>query len=114
MGIFLCLCSCCCLLSAPARADYGKASYYGPEFHGRKTASGEVYDRGGLTCAHKDLPFGTTVKVTNLANMRSVIVRVNDRGPWIKGRIIDLSYAAAQKIDMIREGVIDVKIEVVK
>ncbi len=114
MGIFLCLCSCCCLMGTPAHAEYGKASYYGQEFHGRKTASGEVYDRGGLTCAHKDLPFGTRVKVTNLANNRSVVVRVNDRGPWVKGRIIDLSYAAAQKIDMIRDGIIEVKIEVVK
>ena len=90
------------------------ASYYGEGFHGRKTASGEVFDQWKLTCAHRDLPFGTRLKVTNLENNRSVIVRVNDRGPWVRGRIIDLSYAAAKKLGMIQEGVVKVKIEKIK
>jgi rare lipoprotein A len=90
------------------------ASYYGDDFHGRKTASGEVFDQWKLTCAHRDLPFGTRLKVTNLQNKKSVIVRVNDRGPWVSGRLIDLSYAAAKKIDMIQRGVVKVKIEIVK
>lgn len=90
------------------------ASYYGDDFHGRKTASGEVFDQWKLTCAHRDLPFGTRLKVTNLQNKKSVLVRVNDRGPWVSGRLIDLSYAAAKKIDMIKKGVVKVKIEIVK
>jgi rare lipoprotein A len=90
------------------------ASYYGDDFHGRKTASGEVFDQWKLTCAHRDLPFGTRLKVTNLQNKKSVLVRVNDRGPWVSGRLIDLSYAAAKKIDMIQRGVVKVKIEIVK
>jgi rare lipoprotein A len=90
------------------------ASYYGDDFHGRKTASGEVFDQWKLTCAHRDLPFGTRLKVTNLQNKKSVMVRVNDRGPWVSGRLIDLSYAAAKKIDMIQRGVVKVKIEIVK
>jgi rare lipoprotein A len=90
------------------------ASYYGDDFHGRKTASGEVFDQWKLTCAHRDLPFGTRLKVTNLQNKKSVLVRVNDRGPWVSGRLIDLSYAAAKKIDMIQRGVVKVKIVVVK
>jgi len=95
-------------------SEYGLASYYGGEFHGRKTASGEAYDQGKLTCAHRDLPFGTRVKVTNVENKKSVIVRVNDRGPWVSGRVIDLSYAAAKEIGMIQKGVVKVKIEVLR
>ncbi len=91
----------------------GKASYYADKFEGRKTASGEVYKSKKLTAAHKTLPFGTKVKVTNLANNKSVIVIINDRGPFTKGRIIDLSKSAAQKIDGIRDGIMDVKIEVI-
>jgi rare lipoprotein A len=107
---------CCCLFGAPSAvdADYGMASYYGNEFHGRKTASGETYNQHDLTCAHRKLPFGTMLKVTNVKNNKSVIVRVNDRGPWVKGRIIDLSYAAAKKIGMVEDGVVRVKIVVVK
>jgi rare lipoprotein A len=90
------------------------ASYYGEGFHGRKTAAGEVFDQRKLTCAHRDLPFGTRLKVTNLENNRSVIVMVNDRGPWVRGRIIDLSYAAAKKIGMIQKGVVKVKIEKIR
>jgi rare lipoprotein A len=78
----------------------GYATYYGPGFHGKKTASGEVFDMYGMTCAHRTLPFGTVLLVTNLSNNKSVEVRVNDRGPFIEGRILDLSYGAAKKIDL--------------
>ncbi|UCG93439.1 MAG: septal ring lytic transglycosylase RlpA family protein [candidate division WOR-3 bacterium] len=90
------------------------ASYYGDEFHGKKTASGEIYNKWTLSCAHKTLPFGTRVKVVNLKNGKSVIVRVNDRGPFVKGRIIDLSFAAAKEINMIKNGVVRVKVLVVR
>jgi rare lipoprotein A len=90
------------------------ASYYSDIFHGRKTASGETYDKWAFTCAHRKLAFGTKLVVTNLANKRSVLVRVNDRGPFVKGRIIDLSYAAAEKIGMIAAGVVKVKVEQVR
>ncbi len=89
----------------------GKASWYGPKFHGRRTASGEVYDMYKKSAAHKTLPLNTTVKVTNLANRKFTIVRINDRGPFVKGREIDLSYSAAKDIDLIGPGVADVKIE---
>ena len=92
----------------------GKASYYGPGFHGRKSASGEVFDMNKLTCAHKTLPFGTMLKVTNLKNGKSTVVKVTDRGPYVKGRIIDLSKAAAEAIDMLAMGVANVEIEVIK
>jgi rare lipoprotein A len=108
-------CSCCCLSGiGSARVQYGMGSYYGTEFHGKKTASGEVFNKWDYTCAHKKLPFGTRLRVTNLKTNESVVVRVNDRGPFVKGRIIDLSYAAAKKIDMIKDGVIKVKIEIVE
>jgi rare lipoprotein A len=97
-----------------SRVQYGNASYYGKKFHGRKTASGEVFDMYKMTCAHKTLPFDTKVKVTNLSNKKTVIVRVNDRGPFVAGRIIDLSFAAAKKIDLVSIGVTRVKIEVLK
>ena len=93
---------------------YGKASYYGPKFHGRKTANGEVFNQYDLTAAHKTLPFGTVCKVINLDNGKSVIVRINDRGPFIKGRILDLSYGAAKRIDGVIAGVMNVKIEILK
>ena len=88
------------------------ASYYGRNFHGRRTASGERYDMGALTAAHPDLAFGTRVEVTNLRNGRKVMVRINDRGPFVKGRIIDLSYAAAKQIGMLSQGVVKVSIRV--
>jgi rare lipoprotein A len=96
--------------------QYGKASFYGyrDDFHGRKTASGEIFDRNALTAAHQKLPFGTMCRVTNLSNGRSVVVRINDRGPFKAGRIIDLSYAAAKEIGSVRSGVVDVKVEVLK
>lgn len=93
---------------------HGKASYYGDKFHGRKTASGERYDRTLLTAAHRTLPFGTMVTVRNLLNSKTVVVRVNDRGPHKKSRIIDLSYAAAEKIGMCSKGIVPVEIEIIK
>lgn len=96
------------------RIEKGKASYYADKFKGRPTASGEKYSPGKLTAAHKKLPFGTMVKVTNVKNGKSVKVIINDRGPFVKGRIIDLSKAAAKKIDLIKDGVTDVEIKVLK
>jgi len=94
--------------------EYGKASYYGTVFHGRPTASGELYDRGKLTAAHLKHPFGTICKVTNLANGKSVEVKINDRGPHVKSRIIDLSYKAMSMIDGINAGIIDVRLDILK
>ncbi|MEO0689062.1 MAG: septal ring lytic transglycosylase RlpA family protein [Pseudomonadota bacterium] len=91
----------------------GVASYYGQRFHGRRTANGERFDMNAMTAAHKTLPFGTYVRVTNPANRRSVTVRINDRGPFIRGRTIDLSRAAAQKIGMIQRGHASVTMEIV-
>jgi rare lipoprotein A len=91
---------------------YGEASFYGADFHGKKTASGEVFDMNALTAAHLELPFGTLCRVTNLMNQKEVIVRINDRGPFVKNRVIDLSYGAAKELDALVSGVIEVKIEV--
>jgi len=88
----------------------GIASWYGPKFHGRKTASGEIYNMYDYTAAHKTLPLNTYVKVINLENGKSVVVRINDRGPFVKNRIIDLSYVAARKLGMIKKGTAKVKI----
>jgi rare lipoprotein A len=88
----------------------GIASWYGKKFHGRKTSSGEVYNMYGMTAAHKTLPIPVYVRVKNLANGRSVVVKVNDRGPFIEGRIIDLSYTAAQKLDIIGTGTARVEV----
>lgn len=93
--------------------ESGKASFYAMKFQSRKTASGEIFDQSAYTAAHKSLPFGTIVKVTNVRNDKSVIVRINDRGPFVRGRIIDLSRSAFSKIGNTSEGVIDVKLEVV-
>lgn len=90
----------------------GIASWYGPGFHGRRTANGEVYDQYELTAAHRTLPLGTRVMVTSLANGRAVEVRINDRGPYVGGRVIDLSYAAARVLDMIGPGVMPVQVAV--
>lgn len=90
--------------------ETGMASFYSEKYNGRKTANGEIYRSSKLTAAHKTLPFGTKVKVTNLSNGKSVKVRINDRGPFIPGRIIDLTRAAARKIDMENAGVVKVKI----
>lgn len=89
----------------------GTASWYGPGFHGQKTASGERYDQEEMTAAHPSLPFDTEAKVTNLENGRSVEVQINDRGPYAEGRVIDLSKAAAEKLDMTEDGTVPVRIE---
>jgi len=91
--------------------EIGIASYYSNKFDGKPTSSGEVFHQNKLTGAHRELPFNTLVKVTNLSNNKSVIIRINDRGPFIKGRLIDLSRSAAEKLDMIEAGIIKVKIE---
>lgn len=95
---------------APKITKKGKASYYSNKFNGRRTASGEKFRNSKRTAAHRTLPFGTKVKVTNLRNGKSVKVRINDRGPFVAGRIIDLSRKAARRIDMDKEGVGNVKI----
>ncbi|MFP6849890.1 MAG: septal ring lytic transglycosylase RlpA family protein [Pseudomonas sp.] len=89
----------------------GQASYYGARHHGNKTASGERFDQHALTAAHRSLPFGSLLLVTNLRNDKSVVVRINDRGPYAKKRIIDLSQKAAEQLDMLRDGVAPVRLE---
>ncbi len=91
----------------------GTASWYGIPFHGRKTANGETYDMNGRTCAHRTLPFGTVLLVTNLGNGKTVTVRVTDRGPFISGRIVDLSRGAAAALDMLDTGTAQVSLKVV-
>ncbi len=93
--------------------ETGIASWYGPAFHGKRTANGEIYDKFELTAAHRTLPFNTMVKVTNTTNGKSVIVRINDRGPYVGPRVIDISRAAAERIDMIGPGTAEVTIELV-
>ena len=95
-----------------ARSFRGKASWYGPGLHGRLTANGERYNQNAMTAAHKSLRFGTRVRVKNLRNGRSVVVRINDRGPFVKGRVIDLSAAAARSLKMIHSGVAPVEITI--
>ena len=120
LGIFLSMPS---LLSAKERPSHnaghakpiiGVASFYGTKFNGRRTASGEKFDNGALTAAHLSLPFGSLVKVTNVRNGKAVVVRINDRGPHVKGRIIDLSKAAAKKIGIGHAGTARVSLEVLK
>lgn len=98
---------------APGYAETGYASWYGDPYHGRRASNGEVYDKNELTAAHLTLPFGTEVKVTDLENNRSVRVRIIDRGPFVKGRILDLSLAAARQIQMVGPGTALVRLEVV-
>jgi rare lipoprotein A len=98
---------------AAADATQGKVAHYGAKFNGRKTASGEVFNSNAMTMAHKTLPFGTRVKVTNVANGKSVVVRVNDRGPSTPDRVGDLTTGAARKIGMTKAGVVEAKLEVV-
>ncbi len=88
----------------------GTASYYGAAHRGRQTANGERFDPSALTAAHRTLPFGTCLRVENLRNQRSVEVRVNDRGPFVKGRIVDVSEAAARQLDFLREGIARVRL----
>jgi len=92
----------------------GLASWYGPKFHGRKTANGERYDMNGLTAAHRRLPFNTIIEVTNLSNGKSCRVRINDRGPFKGRRILDLSKGAARRIGLIQDGVTEVRIRIIK
>lgn len=99
--------------TAQAGAQHGRISWYGKRFAGRRTASGERFDPNAMTMAHPALPFGTRVRVINLDNGRSVVLRVNDRGPSIAGRIADVSEAAARELQMIRQGVVEGRLEVV-
>ena len=98
----------------PGHPQTGVASWYGPGFHGRATTSGEIYDQHGLTAAHPSLPLGTLARVTNLDTGHAVDVRINDRGPFVKGRAIDLSYAAASKIGVVGPGTARVRIDVIE
>jgi rare lipoprotein A len=98
----------------PIFVETGMASWYGPPYHNRKAATGEIYDMHQLTAAHKTLPLNSIVRVTNVANGKAVIVRINDRGPFIGSRIIDLSYAAAHEIETWRAGVAKVRVEVLE
>ena len=95
----------------PAFRQVGVASWYGPGFHGRLTASGERFDQNDLTAAHRNLPLGSEVRVTNLENGRTVTVEINDRGPYVKNRVLDLSKAAARRLGIIENGVAKVRIE---
>ena len=116
VGLLLSLAGCATLgpSSKPGEANEGDAAYYSDRLHGRSTASGVPYDKNALTAAHRTLPFGTVVRVTNLINRRSVQVIINDRGPYShRRRIIDLSRMAAERIDMIRSGVVPVRIEII-
>lgn len=114
-----------CLGATAATADFGAqhgadagyhqvglASWYGPGFHGRRTASGQRFDQNGLTAAHRKLPLGSEVRVTNLENGRSIVVEINDRGPHVRSRVIDLSKGAARKLGMVEEGIARVRIEI--
>jgi rare lipoprotein A len=92
----------------------GTASWYGPGFFGNRTASGEVYRPGTLTAAHRSLPFGTMVRVTNLNNGRSAVVRINDRGPFVGSRVIDLGHGAAQQVGLVSSGTAPVRLEVLR
>jgi rare lipoprotein A len=96
--------------NALALNQQGIASYYGQKFHGRKTASGERYSHTAMTAAHRSAPFGSQIRVTNLANGRSVVVRVNDRGPWVRGRIVDVSGVAARQLGMTGRGLTRVRV----
>jgi len=98
----------------PGATQTGIASWYGPGFNGRRTANGEIYDQYALTAAHRTLPHGTRIEVTNLTNGRRVRVRINDRGPYVDDRVIDLSYTAAQRLAMIGSGTAPVRIEVLE
>lgn len=91
----------------------GRASYYGAQHQGKRTASGERFDQNALTAAHRQLPFGTRLLVTNLSNNKTVVVKVNDRGPHTRGRLIDLSKAAAEQLGMVADGVASVRIQTV-
>ncbi len=101
------------LVSFAAAVETGGASWYGGKFQGRRTANGEIFDTNKFTAAHKTLPFNTIVEVTNLNNNKTVLVRINDRGPFVTGRIIDLSRAAAEKIGLVGKGVVQVRLKII-
>lgn len=103
----------CCTQQAFSQEETGLASWYGPGFHTNTTAGGERFDMNKLTAAHPTLPFDTHVRVTNLKNKKSVVVRINDRGPFVKNRIIDVSREAARRLDILHSGVARVRVEVV-
>jgi len=96
-----------------ASGETGVASWYGPGFHGRPTASGEIFDQHAMSCAHRSAPFGSRLRVTDLSSGRSVVCRVNDRGPFTKGRVVDLSRAAAEQLGIIARGVAAVRVSTV-
>jgi rare lipoprotein A len=102
----------------PRPVQHGLASYYGPGFHGRETASGQIFDQGEMVAAHRTLPLGTVVRVTNLKNGRAVTLRVIDRGPYgrnhRKGTIIDVSKGAAQRLQFVRDGLVRVRVEILE
>jgi rare lipoprotein A len=107
----------CCLSHRPPRVgdeEEGLASYYAASFEGKPTASGEPYQGEALTCAHRTLPFGTMVEVTAVGNGRSVVVRVNDRGPFVEGRVVDLSRRAARHLGLIQRGAARVRLKVLQ
>lgn len=117
-GLALALGACSCLPKGVADLDVGVkergiASWYGDDFHGWVTASGDLYDMHALTGAHRTLPLGTVVRVTNVVNGRHVMVRINDRGPYVNGRILDLSLASARRLGMVEDGVAAVHLEVI-
>ncbi len=101
-------------ISFPAEERVGQASWYGDPYHGRRTSNGETYDKFTMTAAHRTLAFDTMVRVNNLENGKNVAVRINDRGPFVKDRIIDLSYAAAREIDMLKNGTAKVSLDILK
>ena len=111
----LCVVGCISAQEAGAhRIERGLASWYGYPYHGQQSASGEIYDQEKLTAAHRTLPFGTRVRIRRLDRNRSVVVRINDRGPFVESRIIDLSHAAAVRLGMVRSGVAPVTVEVIQ
>jgi len=101
------------VVAAQTFTQTGEASFYASKFEGRKTASGEIFSNEKMTAAHKQLAFGTKVRVTNLENQKTVVVIINDRGPFIKGRIIDVSQKAAKELEFLQQGTVRVKIEVI-
>ncbi|ADE14316.1 rare lipoprotein A [Nitrosococcus halophilus Nc 4] len=104
-------------LSCEEARDYdeeGTTSWYGRAHHGRRTANGQVFDMNGLTAAHRSLPFGTKIRVTNQKNGRSVVLTVNDRGPFVMGRFLDVSYRAARELGFVREGLVSVRVKTVE
>ncbi len=112
-GIACCLAVAGCATWMAPEEQMGLASWYGPGFHGNKTANGEVYDMHARTAAHRTLPFGTLVRVTRLDTGASTVVRINDRGPHVAGRVIDLSNAAANDLDMVKAGVARVRLDII-